>query len=357
MVTHTKTRLLVLATIVLLSISYKHGAAGTAVGIVSVCDNAGAGGVEQFPDLCRLADGRLMCAFYEGYSHVSFANETYPKGGRVSFCTSSDEGRTWSGPGVLYDSPEDDRDFSITQLDDGRLFGTFFRLWKRGPLGYEADGAWGVTSADGGKTWSEPRLISDEYVCSSPVRKLSDGRLILGLYKEVWKDRRTPVSGTGAVATSDDGGKTWSDVVEIPNAGVHMSAETDVIELLNGRIFAAQRSEGMAYWSISSDGGKTWSTSKSFGFMAKSPYLHRTTGGAIVMAYRGSGREPTKLCYSLDECKTWSKEHMVEDLPGGYPSMVNLKDGSTLIAYYASGNIHVRRFRIDKSTGFEWLSP
>ena len=63
---------------------------------VHVCTDAGAGAYEAFPDVCRMADGRLLCVFYAGYGHVALPNAQLPLGGRVVGCYSSDEGRTWS---------------------------------------------------------------------------------------------------------------------------------------------------------------------------------------------------------------------------------------------------------------------
>ena len=63
---------------------------------VYVCRDAGAGGYEAFPDVCRLRDGRLIAVFYAGYGHVSLPNERLPRGGRISYCVSDDGGRTWS---------------------------------------------------------------------------------------------------------------------------------------------------------------------------------------------------------------------------------------------------------------------
>ena len=93
-----------------------------------VCTDAGAGAYEAFPDVCRLKDGRLMSVFYAGYGHIALPNEKLPKGGRISYCISDDEGKTWSDAKVLYDGPNDDRDPSITQLKDGRLMCIFFSL-------------------------------------------------------------------------------------------------------------------------------------------------------------------------------------------------------------------------------------
>jgi len=320
-------------------------------GWIHVCADAGAGGYEAFPDVCRVADGRLMCAFYAGYGHVSMPNERLPRGGRISFCTSSDEGRTWSPAQVLYDGPHDDRDPSIAQLKDGRLICSFFSLQpKRGSKeGWIGLGSWMVSSSDGGKTWDmEPRQIAKDYYCSSPIRQLPDGRLMLGLYKEL------PDSACGAVTISTDGGQTWGQPIDIPNGGMRLDAETDTIALKNGDIFAALRGQNISAWSVSSDGGKTWSVAKQFGFPGHCHYLHRAPGDIILMAHR---LPATSLHYSLDDAKTWSANVLVDSVGGAYPSMVTLKDGTILIVYYEEGagsSIRAKRFRAT-TTGIEWL--
>ena len=128
----------------------------------------GTGGYEAFPDICRLRDGRLMCVFYAGYGHVALPNDSLPRGGRICYCLSSDEGRTWTEARILYDGPDDDRDPSIVQLANGQVICNFFSLRKdtaRKP--YTGLGSWIVTSADLGATWSEPIQISASYYCSA----------------------------------------------------------------------------------------------------------------------------------------------------------------------------------------------
>jgi hypothetical protein len=318
---------------------------------VMVCADAGAGAYEAFPDVCRLADGRLMCVFYAGYQHVSIPNGEHPKGGCVAGCFSSDEGKTWTSAQVVYDGPDDDRDPSITQLSDGRLICDFFTLRAKDGGGWTGLGSWIVESSDGGKTWSEPRCISEEYYCSSPIRELPDKTLVLGVYRETDKD------SNGAVLISNDMGKSWSPVVDIDNGGLKLDAETDVIRLKDGRLYAAQRaaSESMRY-SISSDEGKTWSVSTPMGFEGHCPYLHRAPGDIIVCAHR---KPQTSLHFSYDECKTWSGNIVVDgEHIGAYPSMATLKDGSILIVYYEEGDkssIRARKFRVDNG-GITWLS-
>lgn len=316
---------------------------------VYVCRDAGAGAYEAFPDVCRLGDGRLMCVFFAGYDHVSLPNEKHPLGGRVAFCTSSDEGVTWSPAGTLYDGPGDDRDPSIMQLPDGRLLCTFFTLDPRKTGGgYDCRGSMLTVSDDGGKSWAEPRLIAPDYYCSSPIRRLSTGRLMLGLYaqrgEEAW----------GAVTWSDDAGKTWSKPVDIPRADRPMAAETDVIELKDGSVYASLRCDsGPAGGSISRDQGKTWTAPDST-FRAHCPYLHRAPDGSILLAHR---LPQTSLHVSRDECRTWAGPVQVDAHIGAYPSMVTLRDRSVLIVYYEEGpgsNIRARRMAVEEGK-IRWL--
>ncbi|RFT17129.1 MAG: putative sialidase [Candidatus Saccharicenans subterraneus] len=316
---------------------------------VYVCREGGAGGYEAFPDVCRLKDGRLMVVFYAGYDHVSLPDENHPRGGRICYVISEDEGRTWSPARVLYDGPDDDRDPSIARLSTGRLLCTFFSL-KRKDQGWEGLGSRVMSSEDGGIIWSGPRLISGDYYCSSPVRELPDGRLILGLY------RQAETGSHGAVTISQDGGESWSRPIDIDNGGYPLDAETDVIPLKDGTLYAIQRSRGESMcFSLSGDGGRSWSVSEPVGFPGHSPYLLRIPGDIIVLAHR---LPATSLHYSLDEARTWSQNIIIDKVIGAYPSMVELRDGSVLVVYYEEGqgsDIRARRFRLTRS-GLTWLT-
>ena len=342
---------------------------------VVICRDAGAGGYQAFPDVCRLQDGRLMCAFYASYHHIGLPQPKYPKGGRIAYCISTDEGHSWSKPETLYDGPDDDRDPSIVQLKNGQLLCSFFTIHRNGAAdkpcpdpfkeAYAGSGTWIVVSDSSGKSWSEARKVYDTYYCSSPIRELSNGRLVMPLYAETEGPKPTAF---GAIGISDDGGKTWSKPVDIDNAGVRLDAETDVLELADGRLWAAERSSGSpACFAISADHGNTWTKSQTLGFVAHCPYLLRAVSDPciILMGYRGyqtlngSGVGFTALRYSVDECKTWSKPITVDNYVGAYPSMVHLKDGSVLVVYYEeAGNsgIRAKRFRASRN-GVEWLAP
>src|SRR5438105_12176617 len=90
-----------------------------------IVTEAGAGGYQAFPDVCRLKSGDLFCVFYAGYGHVSHPTAELPRGGRICAVRSADDGRTWSAPHSIVDTPEDDRDPSICCLPDGTLLCTF----------------------------------------------------------------------------------------------------------------------------------------------------------------------------------------------------------------------------------------
>ncbi|MDO5552207.1 MAG: sialidase family protein [Planctomycetia bacterium] len=331
---------------------------------VYVARDGGAGGYEAFPDVARLADGRLLCVFYDGDGHVAFPSDSLPNGGRVSGCFSEDEGKTWSEPFVVFDSPFDDRDPGVTVTEDGTILVNFFLLDNpvRPHTWYRKLGTWYVQSTDGGKTWSRVYPVSDNFFVSSPIRILRDGRWAVGLYNE-------EPNYEAAVAVSDDQGKSWKTVV-IPTGDLQVDAETDVVELSDGSLLALMRNrEGknpMA-WSRSSDRGETWTVGESTGFTGHCPYLHLTPDGTLVMAirtppeertisYEGIIYSSTTLRLSPDEGKTWGPPTLVDRFLGAYPSLVNLKDGTTLIVYYEEGrgsSIRARKFHVNNGN-VEW---
>ena len=142
------------------------------------------------------------------------------------------------------------------------------------------------------------------------------------------------------------------------NGGNYIDAETDVIQLKNGSLYAVERTDfNSAYFSTSTDDGNTWSVSQQLGFNAHCPYLHRDPDGIILLGYRDYTGGVTALRYSTDECQTWSSEVVVDTVGGAYPSIVDMTDGSELIVYYEEGagsTIRARRF-LATTDGIEWL--
>ena len=313
-----------------------------------------AGPYQAFPDACRLANGDIIAVFYAGYGHVSLSNGDWPKGGRICTVRSSDEGRTWTAPAILYDDGIDNRDPHIAQMRDGTLICSFFSLERADRSvsngGFQSQGVQIVCSHDGGKTWDrEARtLVSSGWVCSAPVREMPDGTYLLGVYRG---------DECGGVIRSTDKGKTWSEPVPIgKEAGLPLDAETDVILLKDGTLYAALRSSTInMHYATSPDLGLTWSPVQDIGFKGHAPHLYRLTTGEIVLTHRVPA---TSMHVSRDEAKTWLGPYPVDSVGGAYPATVELKDGSLLVVYYEEGSgsaVRVRRFRLG-SDGLESLA-
>ncbi len=301
-----------------------------------------AGPYQAFPDVCRLPDGDLLCVFYAGYGHISLPNEAWPRGGRICTVRSSDEGRTWSEPRVLFDGPQDDRDPHIAATRDGTLWCSFFQY--RVVDGKTEFDTCLVRSRDGGKTWdTEPRVLAaDRWAVSAPVRELTDGTLILGTYTA------DSTTAHGAVLRSTDGGATWSEPVDIdPASGVRLDAETDVIQLSDGRLLAALRGDRVnMHYATSGDLGLTWSKVADIGFAGHCPHLTRLSGGEILLTHRLPN---TALHISRDEGATWQGPLEIDAVVGAYASTVELKDRTVLVVYYEEGDasaIRAARFRV-----------
>lgn len=300
---------------------------------------------QAFPDACRLANGDIIAVFYAGYGHVSLPNDAWPKGGRICTVRSNDEGRTWTEPVILYDDDIDNRDPHIAQMSDGTLICSFFSLERVdrsvSTRGFKSQGVQIVCSKDGGKTWDKETrtLVPSGWVCSAPVREMPDGTYILGIYKGL---------ECGGVIRSTDKGKTWSEPIPIgEGSDVVMGAETDVIRLTDGTLYAALRCRtvNMRY-ATSADMGRTWSPVKDIGFKGHAPHLYRLSTGEIVLTHRIPS---TSMHVSRDEAKTWQGPYRIDTVGGAYPATVELKDGSLLVVYYEEGSgsaVRVRRFRL-----------
>lgn len=309
-----------------------------------------AGSYQAFPDVCRLRNGDLVCVFYAGYGHVSLPNADCPKGGRICLVRSSDEGRTWTEPTVLFDDDHDNRDPHIAQLTDGTVICSFFSLFMEGGQ-RRCSGAQIVGSADGGKTWeTTAHTVCPGYPCSAPVRQLANGICLLGVYHEqggrAW----------GGVIRSLDNGRTWSDPIDIgKESGVYLDAETDLIQLNNGTLYAALRSSKTdMYYATSRDQGLTWSPVKDLGFKGHAPHFTRLGTGEILLTHRIPN---TALHVSRDEARTWEGPYELDQVGGAYPATVELKDHTVLAVYYTEGAgscIRALRFRL-KPDGVEPL--
>jgi len=326
-----------------------------------------------WPTVTRRANGELWVSWSGGReAHVC------PMG-QVKAMSSKDDGATWTYPRVLLDTAIDDRDSGALETAKGTLLVTTFtslayedllaksvmmvqvpgKKWAMNPMPADkiarwkaaqdrltaeerkaALGEWVQRSTDGGKTWSPPIAT----IVNSPhgPTQLKDGRLLY-VGKQLW----TPEGRVG-VAESKDDGLTWTWLSEIPTRpgddvkkGYH---ELYAIETDDGRIVTQIRNHnkpdaGETLQCESSDGGRTWTVPKSVGVWGLPSHLLKLKDGRLVMTY-GYRRAPygNQARVSADHGRTWSAPLTISaDGEGhdlGYPSTVELADGTLLTVWY-----------------------
>lgn len=320
-----------------------------------------------WPTLTRRRNGQLLVVCSGGReSHVC-------PFGRVELIVSNDDGQSWSFPRVLLDGPIDDRDAGVLETERGTLLVTTFtslayepllktmeekaaatpaavephRLaaWRAAHNALTAEqrqaelGQWMIRSTDGGLTWS-PRYSCLVNSPHGPVQ-LSDGRLLYA-GKELWTGQRRV-----GVCESKDDGQTWQWLADIPARDGDRIAdyhELHAVETADGRLIAHIRNHNPenareTLQSESSDGGKTWSVPRSIGVWGLPSHLLRLKNGNLLMTY-GHRRAPlgNQALISVDHGRTWSAPMILsgDGISGdlGYPSTVELVDGSLLSVWY-----------------------
>lgn len=331
-----------------------------------------------FPDLTRLADGRLMLVYRQGASHVDAS-------GRIMKQFGASDGVTWTTPEVLYDAPGiDDRDPSVMTLSNGDVLVDYFQYKTVST----ADGTMAVhhifagRSSDNGKTFgafaqvdpgsmspSNPHLDTAGlwvdgqsqplfvWACSSPIVELG-GQLVLPAYGghplNLANLAASPKSRISLFVSGD--GQSWTAEPVLTNdAASSWLQEPALLPLSSGTTLMQMRTAdgtspsnaGKLMQSTSPD-GKSWSPPGSLPFVGHAPNLVELPGGLVLSAYRllddALTKESVAMSWSLDDGGAWSDPIQVADCGAvecGYPSMIELSPGRFLLVYYAPGGTSI----------------
>ncbi|HEY7116985.1 MAG TPA: sialidase family protein, partial [Tepidisphaeraceae bacterium] len=145
-----------------------------------------------------------------------------------------------------------------------------------------------IYSDDHGKTWSIGGLVGPG-ANESRVIELTDGRLMLNMRN--YRDKSAAAKGR-AVATSSDGGLTWSALAHDPAL---------IEPMCQGSLVRGPDVEGKPT------------------FLFSNP--------------ASSKREKMTVRLSIDDAKTWAYEKMLQAGPAAYSDLAVLPDGTILCLY------------------------
>jgi len=332
-----------------------------------------------WPTVMRRQNGELWLSWSGGReSHVC-------PFGQLCAMTSRDEGKSWTFPRVLLDSATDDRDSGVLETAKGTLLATTFTSlayedsfkkatmmaehtdkgwvsktmpperfarWKAAHERLNDEerkaelGEWIIRSTDGGKTWS-PRIRTVVNSPHGPIQ-LKDGRLLYA-GKQLWTGEKKV-----GVAESKNDGLTWQWLAEIPTRpgddATKSYHELHAVEASDGTLIAQIRNhntanKGETLQTESKDGGKTWSVPHPIGVWGLPSHLLRLRDGRLLMTY-GHRRQPfgNQARLSTDNGQTWSDAMIIsgDGIGGdlGYPSTVELADGTLLTVWYEKMKDH-----------------
>jgi hypothetical protein len=327
-----------------------------------------------WPTVARLSDGTLMAA------SSGLRSAHICPWGKTVLNVSTDDGRTWSAPRVINDSPIDDRDAGIIGADGSTVLVSWFtsdtrryahqqriRDWLGAEelaawhqvldtwtdeLVAQHLGSWVKLSHDNGQSWGPPIRVPVT-APHGPIRLRAGSLFYLG--KRYVSPHELSDSRICA-AISHDGGHTWQELGRVPEYSETSPAnyhEPHVVELPSGRLIGMIRIQnaegadltkaGIVSFSLmqteSNDGGVSWTQARPLGFHGSPPHLLRHSSGILILTY-GYRLAPfgQRVAFSDDGGQTWDHDWIIrDDGPDGdlgYPSTVELSDGSLYSVYY-----------------------
>jgi hypothetical protein len=304
-----------------------------------------------WPNLTLLPDGAVVATIFNQPSHGSVA-------GDVDCWASTDGGRSWQKRGTpAAHEPETNRMNVAVGLAPGGDLLVISSGWSNR---YPADrtGAafragilepWVCRSADGGRTWTVDRQAfpargprGGDCIPFGDILPGADGQLRVAIY-EVLQLRDDRVY----LYRSPDGGKTWGEPTPL-DAGARRN-ETALAHLGGGQWLAAARISELQLYR-SEDDAKTWTACGPVTQASQHPgdFLQLRDGRWLLTYGNRTADRGVDVRFTRDAGKTWSQPQRVADFEGdgGYPSSIQLADGSVVTAYYASKSSSHSRYHM-----------
>lgn len=327
----------------------------------------------RIPSIITTPQGTLL-AFCEGRKNTRSDSGDIDLLLRRSF----DAGETWSEVQIVADH-DDDTIGNPTSVVD-RDTGTIWLLLTKNPgnatgeqlmNGYEAGTrtVWVTHSNDDGATWAETTEITAStkksgwtwYATGPGVGiQLRSGRLVIPCDHRKENSRRS----YSHVIYSDDHGATW----QIGGETSEMNNECQVIERRDGSLLLNMRSNhgrNRRTVATSQDGGLTWSD-VSFDEALIEPRCQasllsypqaRAQGKSIVLFSNpaSTARERMTVRAGYDDGKTWPHARVLHEGPAAYSCLTVLNDGRVACLYERGDKDRYERITFARF-GLDWLT-
>lgn len=244
------------------------------------------------------------------------------------------DGKGWSAPVVVAEEPG-------FPCWNPVLFksakGTLFLFYKAGPNPMSWTG-FVRRSTDGGKTWAAAQILPAGLL--GPIKNkpipLAGGAILAGTSVESHR------AWCAWVERSEDDGKTWRRLGPIAVPGKpHGLIQPTLLTKKDGTVVALCRSRGIGSicQAESTDGGLTWSEARPTDLPNPNSGIDavRTTEGDWYLVYNPTkaGRTPLSLARSVSEGRAWEKVATLEDAVGefSYPAIIQSSDGKLHLSY------------------------
>lgn len=351
-----------------------------------------------FPNLARLADGTVICAF----RHAKERQKTWNRVTHVDptakdvYIVSPDGGKTFGKE--LHEIINDgmsEQDPCVNVLSDGRVIVTYFR-WELVEAG-KGEARWGAPfkkfgrtlagrfdclgygasssiSDDNGKTWQHQTPIildgwDDKGAIRGNITELPDGTLLCPAYSA----KKISELSRSVLLRSDNRGETWYEYSQMafdPECKKNY-LEPNMYRTESGRLIGLYRTQtdflapGMDFEetylnmhiSVSEDDGKTFGPVIEIPDCWCSSPIHalRLKSGKVLLTY-GYRREPfgirARLCNAeLTDIAEAEEIILTEGAVNGdlgYPNALQLEDGEIIVSYYISADDGIRTIDITR---------
>lgn len=321
-----------------------------------------------WPNLKILPDGTLAAIIFNQPSHAA-------QPGHVEVWTSRDGGKMWAlaGVPVPHAAKATRHNHSAGIAHDGSLVVLVSGMTLEHKTARLLP-AVASRSRDNGKTWEQSHSFQlptgvDYIIPYGDIVQLPNNTLASTFYYDNSltavttgpRPRPERRDGNTYVLFSRDDGRSWGNPVLI---GKDNYNETALLRLRADRWLVAARAYRYGHLELftSADEGRTWKNDGPLSLPSQHPaHLLKLKDGRILLTYgvREKGNHAVNMRLSADEGKTWSAARPIVQLgdgrDSGYPSTVELPDGTLVTAYYSAGipehqryHMGVLRWTLDK---------